>query len=82
MPLAQTSLWFFGGVSDKVYTVTITKVAEMFFVEAKWGRRNGRMQRQGKGFFGSRSAADAAYLQLVSSKVAKGYQVTGMVAAG
>ena len=66
--------------SDKVYiarllTGTDGATRETFYMlEAEWGRRGKTMQCQKKGAWKSRSQAYTAYVDLVSSKVRKGYR--------
>lgn len=82
MVIAQTSLWYYGGTSDKVYVVTAREEACRVVVEAHWGRRGKTMQSQVKGEFSTRGAAMATFNEVVRSKTVKGYQYTGSAMVG
>ena len=82
MTIAQTSLWYIGGKSDKVYVVTAREENGMITVEAKWGRRGKTMQSQVKGYFSHRGSALSCFNEVVLGKRVKGYQVTGSAVAG
>ena len=83
MTIAQTSLWYIGGKSDKVYVVTAREnVFGHWVVVAEWGRRGKTMQSQVKGEFSHRGSAMSCFNQVVLGKRVKGYQVTGSAVAG
>lgn len=81
MVITSTSLWFYGGSSDKVYVATVKQQGGLYVVTGQWGRRGKTMQSQTKGAFGSRYEAMVAYNSLVNSKTVKGYRVTERVGA-
>lgn len=72
--IAQTSLWYYGGTSDKVYVITATESNGVVTVKAEWGRRGKKMQTQIK-VVTNRAAAMTEFCSLRSSKTAKGYRV-------
>lgn len=82
MVIAQTSLWYYGGKSDKVYVVTAREEKGNIVVEAHWGRRGKTMQSQVKGIFCHRCGAMTCFDEVIRSKRIKGYQVTGSAVAG
>ncbi len=83
MVIAQTSLWYYGGTSDKVYVVTAREnVFGNWIVVAEWGRRGKTMQSQIKGEFATRGSAMATFNEVVRSKTVKGYQRTGSAMVG
>ncbi len=74
MVIAQTSLWYIGGKSDKVYVITAIDTNGVVTVKAEWGRRGKTMQSQIK-VVTSRPEAMNEFYSLRASKVAKGYRV-------
>lgn len=74
MVIAQTSLWYYGGTSDKVYIITAIDNNGVVTVKAEWGRRGKTMQSQVK-VVTNRAAAMTEFYSLKASKTAKGYRV-------
>lgn len=81
MVIAQTSLWYYGGTSDKVYVITVTDNGGVVTVKAEWGRRGKTMQSQIK-CVTSRPEAMKEFYGLRASKTAKGYRVVASAMAG
>jgi predicted DNA-binding WGR domain protein len=81
MTIAQTSLWYYGGSSDKVYVITVTNNNGTYTVETEWGRRGRSLQSQIKGSFDNRAQALIKFNEILESKTRKGYEVTGQATA-
>lgn len=81
MTIAQTSLWYIGGSSDKVYVLTVTHDNGNYTVHAEWGRRGKTRQSQTKGTFQNRGSAMVLFNEILESKTRKGYEVTGQAVA-
>lgn len=78
--IRQTKLWFCEGSSDKVYIASVYESNGTYLVVGQWGRRGKTLQSQIKGRFTTDWQAHNAYLSLVDSKRAKGYDATNRTA--